>query len=150
MNGVFPPELLPDESDGRIGLRGGICAGRVLLREGLEIADDGWSANIARLNQPCLRPPRWSDPQVRRMFCLPEAGLQRSMCAVWKGEIWLIRVRLQMNICRQCFREKSTDIGFNKVRYALPIHRPETRQWKDSIMSFPPILGFLADFANKI
>lgn len=30
----------------------------------------GWSANIARLNQPCLRSPRWSDPQVRRMFCL--------------------------------------------------------------------------------
>jgi hypothetical protein len=22
-----------------------------------------------------------------------------------------------MNICRQCFREKSTDIGFNKVRF---------------------------------
>lgn len=24
-----------------------------------------------------------------------------------------------MNICRQCFREKSTDIGFNKVRFYL-------------------------------
>lgn len=28
---------------------------------------------------------------------------------------------LQMNICRQCFREKSADIGFNKVRsFPLP------------------------------
>ncbi|KAJ5871287.1 uncharacterized protein N7529_003640 [Penicillium soppii] len=24
-----------------------------------------------------------------------------------------------MNICRQCFREKSTDIGFTKVRFTL-------------------------------
>jgi hypothetical protein len=24
---------------------------------------------------------------------------------------------LQMNICRQCFREKAQDIGFNKVRF---------------------------------
>lgn len=26
---------------------------------------------------------------------------------------------LQMNICRQCFREKATDIGFNKVGFFL-------------------------------
>lgn len=27
-----------------------------------------------------------------------------------------------MNICRQCFREKSTDIGFNKVRLAFTVN----------------------------
>ncbi|KAJ6170980.1 40S ribosomal protein S29 [Penicillium chermesinum] len=28
-----------------------------------------------------------------------------------------------MDICRQCFREKSSDIGFHKVRYpTLPYH----------------------------
>lgn len=30
-----------------------------------------------------------------------------------------------MNICRQCFREKSTDIGFNKVRFR-PCLTPST------------------------
>lgn len=35
------------------------------------------------------------------------------------GTIWLTGtfLDLQMNICRQCFREKATDIGFNKVRF---------------------------------
>jgi hypothetical protein len=33
-----------------------------------------------------------------------------------RANFGLTRVILQMNICRQCFREKSTDIGFNKVR----------------------------------
>ena len=28
---------------------------------------------------------------------------------------------LQMNICRQCFREKSQDIGFNKVGFYIRI-----------------------------
>lgn len=27
-----------------------------------------------------------------------------------------------MNICRQCFREKSSDIGFNKVRHIISCH----------------------------
>lgn len=27
-----------------------------------------------------------------------------------------------LNICRQCFREKSADIGFQKVRKRFPIH----------------------------
>lgn len=30
-----------------------------------------------------------------------------------------------MNICRQCFREKSTDIGFVKVRFHHSLHRLE-------------------------
>lgn len=31
----------------------------------------------------------------------------------------LIR-KYNLNICRQCFREKSTDIGFQKVRQSAP------------------------------
>lgn len=37
---------------------------------------------------------------------------------------------LQMNICRQCFREKSTDIGFNKVGF-LPFHYIRTHQYRN-------------------
>jgi hypothetical protein len=29
-----------------------------------------------------------------------------------------------MNICRQCFREKSTDIGFSKVRFNSSLDSP--------------------------
>ncbi|KAJ6095048.1 hypothetical protein N7467_002561 [Penicillium canescens] len=36
-------------------------------------------------------------------------------CRVCSHRAGLIR-KYGMNICRQCFREKSTDIGFNKVR----------------------------------
>ncbi|KAJ5606461.1 hypothetical protein N7510_009242 [Penicillium lagena] len=39
-------------------------------------------------------------------------------CRVCTHRAGLIR-KYGMNICRQCFREKSTDIGFNKVSYAL-------------------------------
>ncbi|KAJ5476761.1 hypothetical protein N7475_002490 [Penicillium sp. IBT 31633x] len=37
-------------------------------------------------------------------------------CRVCSHRAGLIR-KYGMNICRQCFREKSTDIGFNKVRF---------------------------------
>lgn len=55
---------------------------------------DGWSANIARSIQPCLRPPRWSDPQVRRMFNLPGPWIAAPdvRCLRKMGIVWLIRV----------------------------------------------------------
>ncbi|KAB8079423.1 ribosomal protein S14p/S29e-domain-containing protein [Aspergillus leporis] len=37
-------------------------------------------------------------------------------CRVCTHRAGLIR-KYGMNICRQCFREKSQDIGFHKVRY---------------------------------
>ncbi|KAJ5823621.1 hypothetical protein N7447_005961 [Penicillium robsamsonii] len=37
-------------------------------------------------------------------------------CRVCSHRAGLIR-KYGMNICRQCFREKSTDIGFTKVRF---------------------------------
>ncbi|OQE24409.1 hypothetical protein PENSTE_c007G10243 [Penicillium steckii] len=37
-------------------------------------------------------------------------------CRVCSHRAGLIR-KYGMNICRQCFREKSADIGFNKVRF---------------------------------
>lgn len=68
MNGVFIPEISPMRAT-RIWIAAvEYVAGEDTSVEGIF---DGRSANIARLNQPCLRPPRWSDPQVRRMFCLP-------------------------------------------------------------------------------
>lgn len=43
-----------------------------------------------------------------------------------------------MNICRQCFREKSTDIGFNKVRFYLsPTPTREYREYTISFMGAP-------------
>lgn len=65
------------------------------------------------------------------MFCLPDTWIEvlDERCVwKWKWKWQLTRIRLQMNICRQCFREKSTDIGFNKVRFALS--RPPTRDSK--------------------
>jgi hypothetical protein len=69
VNGVFAPELPPDESEEIWNAVVELSAWRRIECGGNIWT--GWSANIARLNQPCLRPPRWSDPQVRRMFCLP-------------------------------------------------------------------------------
>ncbi|KAJ5454667.1 40S ribosomal protein S29 [Penicillium daleae] len=47
-------------------------------------------------------------------------------CRVCTHRAGLIR-KYGMNICRQCFREKSTDIGFTKVRtFNLYIYRLET------------------------
>ncbi|KAJ5482936.1 hypothetical protein N7539_006382 [Penicillium diatomitis] len=52
-------------------------------------------------------------------------------CRVCTHRAGLIR-KYGMNICRQCFREKSTDIGFNKVRFFFlllilrPHHIPNT------------------------
>ncbi|CAI6100344.1 unnamed protein product [Clonostachys chloroleuca] len=36
-------------------------------------------------------------------------------CRVCKHKAGLIR-KYELNLCRQCFREKAKDIGFNKVR----------------------------------
>ncbi|GLI75878.1 40S ribosomal protein S29 [Penicillium ochrochloron] len=48
-------------------------------------------------------------------------------CRVCSHRAGLIR-KYGMNICRQCFREKSTDIGFNKVRtFILYLYRLEQR-----------------------
>ncbi|CAC9887363.1 unnamed protein product [Aureobasidium pullulans] len=49
-------------------------------------------------------------------------------CRVCTHKAGLIR-KYGLNICRQCFREKSTDIGFIKVRMLPPTHfraRPAT------------------------
>ncbi|KAJ5544558.1 hypothetical protein N7535_007045 [Penicillium sp. DV-2018c] len=51
-------------------------------------------------------------------------------CRVCTHRAGLIR-KYGMNICRQCFREKSTDIGFTKVRLNLSL---------DSAIQFPPII----------
>ncbi|KAI2795162.1 40S ribosomal protein S29 [Penicillium oxalicum] len=61
-------------------------------------------------------------------------------CRVCAHRAGLIR-KYGMNICRQCFREKSTDIGFNKVRdrdtflrHSNPAHmrtKPRLRQYSD-------------------
>ncbi|KAJ6016067.1 40S ribosomal protein S29 [Penicillium herquei] len=55
-------------------------------------------------------------------------------CRVCAHRAGLIR-KYGMNICRQCFREKSTDIGFNKVRELFSLHdstptTPPCRSWE--------------------
>ncbi|GJN75251.1 40S ribosomal protein S29 [Purpureocillium lilacinum] len=40
-------------------------------------------------------------------------------CRVCKHKAGLIR-KYDLNLCRQCFREKSKDIGFNKVSKKMP------------------------------
>ncbi|KAL2760517.1 hypothetical protein ACRALDRAFT_1027479 [Sodiomyces alcalophilus JCM 7366] len=37
-------------------------------------------------------------------------------CRVCKNKSGLVR-KYDLNLCRQCFREKAKDIGFNKVRF---------------------------------
>ncbi|UNI18984.1 40S ribosomal protein S29 [Purpureocillium takamizusanense] len=46
-------------------------------------------------------------------------------CRVCKHKAGLIR-KYDLNLCRQCFREKSKDIGFNKVSTTrtIPVHGP--------------------------
>ncbi|KAJ6148969.1 hypothetical protein N7471_000168 [Penicillium samsonianum] len=44
-------------------------------------------------------------------------------CRVCSHRAGLIR-KYGMNICRQCFREKSTDIGFTKVRFNSSLGSP--------------------------
>ncbi|KAJ5190333.1 uncharacterized protein N7498_009318 [Penicillium cinerascens] len=58
-------------------------------------------------------------------------------CRVCSHRAGLIR-KYGMNICRQCFREKSTDIGFNKVRFYLsPTPTREYREYTISFMGAP-------------
>ncbi|KAG5973598.1 hypothetical protein E4U58_004761 [Claviceps cyperi] len=45
-------------------------------------------------------------------------------CRVCKHTAGLIR-KYDLNLCRQCFREKSKDIGFVKVS-AILVHQPST------------------------
>jgi len=46
------------------------------------------------------------------------------MCSrVCKHKAGLIR-KYELNLCRQCFREKSKDIGFSKVRLLGPAISP--------------------------
>ena len=42
---------------------------------------------------------------------------------VCKHTAGLIR-KYDLNLCRQCFREKAKDIGFNKVSSSSTAHRP--------------------------
>ncbi|KAJ5138331.1 uncharacterized protein N7515_003179 [Penicillium bovifimosum] len=53
-------------------------------------------------------------------------------CRVCTHRAGLIR-KYGMNICRQCFREKSTDIGFTKVRFNPSLdsatHSPPTSEY---------------------
>lgn len=57
---------------------------------------------------PSVRPPGWSDP------------VSILSCSVYKTRIWLLGGadglrKWGLDICRQCFREKSAMIGFVKV-----------------------------------
>ncbi|KAJ5898777.1 40S ribosomal protein S29 [Penicillium taxi] len=57
-------------------------------------------------------------------------------CRVCAHRAGLIR-KYGMNICRQCFREKSTDIGFNKVRFlfaffdSIDHDKSKKPEWKE-------------------
>jgi hypothetical protein len=42
-----------------------------------------------------------------------------------------------MNICRQCFREKSADIGFNKVRSVYTLTRADLDRILELGNTFP-------------
>ncbi|KAF1345743.1 ribosomal protein S14p/S29e-domain-containing protein [Delphinella strobiligena] len=42
-------------------------------------------------------------------------------CRVCTHKAGLVR-KYGLNICRQCFREKATDIGFTKVRFDIHPH----------------------------
>ncbi|KAF7533899.1 hypothetical protein G7054_g6696 [Neopestalotiopsis clavispora] len=46
-------------------------------------------------------------------------GKGARQCRVCTHKAGLIR-KYGLNICRQCFREKSADIGFVKVEFAMP------------------------------
>ncbi|KAJ5570623.1 uncharacterized protein N7459_010053 [Penicillium hispanicum] len=64
----------------------------------------------------------WKDDNernARNYFGLIFVRLISRVCGHRAG---LIR-KYGMNICRQCFREKSSDIGFNKVRFSLRFGR---------------------------
>ncbi|KAF5855593.1 40S ribosomal protein S29 [Aspergillus alliaceus] len=55
-------------------------------------------------------------------------------CRVCTHRAGLIR-KYGMNICRQCFREKSQDIGFHKVRdMACTIENCHTQQQRQHIL----------------
>ncbi|KAJ5296088.1 hypothetical protein PENANT_c021G06101 [Penicillium antarcticum] len=58
------------------------------------------------------RPRKYGKGSRECRVCSHRAGLIRKY-GVWKPSL---AFTLNMNICRQCFREKSTDIGFNKYR----------------------------------
>ncbi|XWW96796.1 hypothetical protein V2A60_004776 [Cordyceps javanica] len=47
-------------------------------------------------------------------------------CRVCKHTAGLIR-KYDLNLCRQCFREKAKDIGFNKVRHIETTFLPKAR-----------------------
>lgn len=53
---------------------------------------------------------------------------------VCKHKAGLIR-KYDLNLCRQCFREKAKDIGFNKVRYIAPRPRGIPRDRRASTRS---------------
>ncbi|KAJ5769845.1 uncharacterized protein N7511_001896 [Penicillium nucicola] len=74
-------------------------------------------------------------------------------CRVCTHRAGLIR-KYGMNICRQCFREKSTDIGFTKVRlpsirqfqlqsqslFEYTLHKSPTRDFDRGIQPYRPPL----------
>ncbi|KAK8147200.1 40S ribosomal protein S29 [Beauveria asiatica] len=55
-------------------------------------------------------------------------------CRVCKHTAGLIR-KYDLNLCRQCFREKAKDIGFAKVRDIEPTH---LRRCGQRFNQFPP------------
>ncbi|KAJ5744253.1 40S ribosomal protein S29 [Penicillium manginii] len=57
-------------------------------------------------------------------------------CRVCAHRAGLIR-KYGMNICRQCFREKSADIGFNKVRSVYTLTRADLDRILESGNTFP-------------
>ena len=53
-------------------------------------------------------------------------------CRVCNNQQAIIR-KYHLNMCRQCFRERATDIGFVKVR---PVH---TSRFTASYLPYPPL-----------
>jgi small subunit ribosomal protein S29e len=75
-----------------------------------------WYATaILELLLNCIRDTRFGGFNMSTDWCSPNSRV----CTHSAG---LIR-KYGLNICRQCFREKSTDIGFTKVRPGFSVSR---------------------------
>ncbi|KAJ5532941.1 40S ribosomal protein S29 [Penicillium frequentans] len=62
------------------------------------------------------RPRKYGKGSRECRVCAHRAGLIRKYGVCGNLPDTGARSAARMNICRQCFREKSTDIGFVKVR----------------------------------
>ncbi len=81
------------------------------------------------------------------MISVNSYGKGSRQCRVCAHKAGLIR-KYGLNVCRQCFREKSTDIGFIKVGdppFANPasqrrLDRRRGRPWSKPYIPLPPTL----------